>query len=100
MPPKGQKESRSLRTILLNLRKKKGFQAEIDEAPPCPEEYYHIYHIFSRISCNRQSGMRLNPLSFSDIKSYFDLSGDKITKEELDLLMDADRITIAEYNRE
>lgn len=53
-----------------------------------------------RLNNQRQSGMSVNPLSYSDINSFFNLIDVDVTEEELNIILLLDRVVLDHYAEE
>lgn len=55
---------------------------------------------FKRLSNRRQSGMGVNPITFTEIQSFFSLLGITPVPEEIELLELFDGLTVQFYNKQ
>lgn len=64
-----------------------------------PKDLREVYIWFKRLSNRRQVGMGVNPISFSEMKAFFELQRIWPTPEELLLIETFDSITTSHYAR-
>lgn len=69
-------DGRTLREHLEAVEKATGIiPKELKELPDLPEVFRFCWHDFLQLNSTRQSGMGMNPISYVEIKSYYDLIG-------------------------
>ncbi len=64
-----------------------------------PESLMEVWIWFKRLSNRRQSGMGVNPISFQEIESFFNLQGFYPEPEEVALIEAFDNLTVSHYNK-
>lgn len=62
-----------------------------------PEEVMEVWIWFKRLSNRRQSGMGVNPISFTEMQSFFYLAGIVPDPEEVALIELFDNVTTSHY---
>ena len=78
----------------------KGFiHEEIKTPPVIPQCFEYVFNWFLQLSSRRQSGFALQPISYSEIKAFFELQHIKPELWELDLIIAFDGIFLDELNK-
>lgn len=66
----------SLRDQLEAVQKQHGITPkELENQPELPEAFKFCWHDFIQLNSSRQSGMGMNPISYSEIAAYYELVG-------------------------
>jgi hypothetical protein len=71
---------------------------ELDNLADCPESLLYVWVYFIRMHNQRQSGMSVNPLSFSDIQAFFMLEQVHPLSEEISIICRLDAIALKAYS--
>lgn len=72
--------------------------AEVVERVLCPFELEHIWIWFLELNATRQNGMGVNPISFTEIKSWIDVTEKSISQFELKALRAIDQAYLIHQN--
>jgi hypothetical protein len=75
--------------------------AELEDIKDLPESCLQVWKWFIDLNNSRSSnGFGVNPISYSDIKSYFDLIGIELEEWELYLIKRLDQESMSSYAKE
>ena len=87
---------------MLSVERQTGFRPpELDEIKECPEDLKYIWDWFLELDSSRTSnGFGVNPITFSDMYSYFQLL--KIIPDDIEIMLIRmlDRVALDHYRRE
>lgn len=73
---------------------------ELEEAPELPSVFEYCWHDFLQLHNSRQAGFSLNCLSYSEIKSYYDLMGINPEPWHVSVIKLFDNLFMQEYARQ
>lgn len=74
---------------------------ELANEPDIPESAAHVWHYFIQLNRARGSnGFGANPLSYTEIKNWCELSGIRLEQWELDAIVEMDSAFITESAKE
>lgn len=96
-----QADGSTLRDNLLAVQKMTGkAQSELLNPPELPQGAYYVWSWFLKLNSARSSnGFGLNPLNYTEIKSFFDLEGVYPTDWELDILKALDGLALESFSK-
>jgi hypothetical protein len=69
------------------------------EQPDFPEHLKHVWNYFQELCGARQVGMALNPLSYSEMAAWDNLTGAGVTPKEVQIIKALDNIFLAHQNK-
>lgn len=69
---------------------------DIENPPEIPLCFQYVFNWFLQLSGRRQSGFNLQPISYSEIKAFFELKRETPQQWELDLIIAFDNIFLDE----
>lgn len=94
-----QADGSTLRETLLAVQKMTGRpQPELLNPPELPQGAYYVWSWFLKLNSSRGSnGFGVNPLSYTEMKCFFDLEGVVPTDWELEILKKLDAVAIESY---
>jgi len=75
-----------------------GMRHALLDGPPCPVELQHVWHWFCELDRQRGSnGFGVNPLAFTEIAAWADLTSRSPRPFEMDLLLKLDADAMKHY---
>ena len=88
--------------FLTNYEKNTGFKhKELENLPEIPLCFEYVFNWFLQLSERRQnSGFSFQPISYSEIKAFFDLRQETPQQWEIDLILAFDCIFLQEQRAE
>ena len=97
-----QDDGSTLREHLEQVQKITGRpQPELQDAPELPEASYYVWNWFVKLNSKRGSnGFGMNPLTYTEMYSFFKLQGIFPEQWELDLLEELDSVALKQSYEE
>lgn len=87
------------REHLESVQRQRGIQLEELKIPELPKSCTDVWKWFLALNSSRGSGLSVSPISYTDMKSYFDLIDIRPTEDEISLVKLLDNILLDIYSK-